>query len=307
LLAACCSLLAAGCRLTGCRCTGADARRAHLAGIVELLTTLPPYARVLAVVDENLDLPEPKCITISGSYAIKEARARLTAAQDARLLALVRSANDGPDDVRLYLQRANGFLTKCPTEPDRKAILRHWFARFGTSTSQAPPVHQQDPADGPTDTAAPSNQCAPLSSTPDGTSTSDGENSFNSTTASDGTAPCTDTSLCDAPSCKQPPAPSDEPEAARRAVASAEAGKILAILHADTALPWNDTWRQLHRLKGLVSGTTFALADEAAAAECVVAMIDALRPLSATPADWADVYARLETELKPLVADTHVR
>jgi len=102
--------------------------------IVDLIRSLPPSARVLAVVDENLDLPEPWSVTVSGSYAVQQARERLDPSEERRLLALVRSANDSPDDVAMYMERAHGFLPKCPTEPDRKAILRQWLVRHGTST-----------------------------------------------------------------------------------------------------------------------------------------------------------------------------
>ena len=57
--------------------------------------------------------------------------------QEGRLLALVRSANDSSDDVRLYSNRAHGFLSKCPTELDWKSIMRFWVGRFGTSTLSA--------------------------------------------------------------------------------------------------------------------------------------------------------------------------
>ena len=63
-----------------------------------------------------------------------QARERLDPSEERRLLALVRSANDSPDDVAMYMERAHGFLPKCPTEPDRKAILRQWLVRHGTST-----------------------------------------------------------------------------------------------------------------------------------------------------------------------------
>ena len=68
--------------------------------IVGMLNEIPSDAHLLAIVDENLDLPEPWSVTVSGSYAIQQAREQLSAAQEARLLALVRSANDSADDVR---------------------------------------------------------------------------------------------------------------------------------------------------------------------------------------------------------------
>ena len=99
--------------------------------IVALMREAPPDARVLAIVDENLDMDAPLAATVSGSLAIEQARKRLEPHEEARLLALVRSANDGTDDVKLFTQRAHGFLTKCPTEPDRHMIMREWSLRFG--------------------------------------------------------------------------------------------------------------------------------------------------------------------------------
>ena len=93
---------------------------------------LPAHARVLAIVDENLDI-EDTSLTISGSLAVQAARARLTPAEESRLLVLIRSANDSADDVASYSERAHGFLTKAPIESDRKVIKRAFFKRFGVN------------------------------------------------------------------------------------------------------------------------------------------------------------------------------
>ena len=99
--------------------------------LVELVEGLPAGDRLLAIVDENLDLPAPCSTTISGSASLQQARERLGAASEAKLICLVRSANDSPDDVRLYMERAHGFLPKVPVEPDYRAVLRTWVRRFG--------------------------------------------------------------------------------------------------------------------------------------------------------------------------------
>ncbi len=102
---------------------------------------LPAHARVLAIVDENLDL-EDASLTISGSHAVQAAREQLTPAEESRLLVLIRSANDSNDDVMSYLERAHGFLSKAPIESDRKVIKRAWFRRFGVNRS--PMVERED-------------------------------------------------------------------------------------------------------------------------------------------------------------------
>jgi len=106
--------------------------------LVHMVEALPPYARLIAVVDENLDLTSG--VTFTGSNMIKEARARLAPEDERRLMAIVRSANDSPDEVRGFLECAHGFLTKSPTESDAKALLRMFCQRFGinTTTMQGP-------------------------------------------------------------------------------------------------------------------------------------------------------------------------
>jgi len=100
--------------------------------IVQIVSEIPPDACLLAIVDENLDLPAPLFDTVSGSAGVEAARARLSPQDERRLLALVRSANDSKDDQAVYAERAHGFLSKCPSEPDRHAIMRAWVRRFAT-------------------------------------------------------------------------------------------------------------------------------------------------------------------------------
>mmetsp|Transcript_70876 Transcript_70876/g.117758 ORF Transcript_70876/g.117758 Transcript_70876/m.117758 type:complete len:114 (+) Transcript_70876:1-342(+) len=103
--------------------------------LVQLLRErLPLHARVLAIVDENLAI-EDSNVTLSGSHAIQLARDQLTPSEESRLLAVVRSANDSPADLQLYSERAHGFLSKAPIEPDKQAIARLWYKTFGTNCS----------------------------------------------------------------------------------------------------------------------------------------------------------------------------
>jgi hypothetical protein len=99
--------------------------------LVATLRRLPHDWRLLIIIDEHLDSGH---VSVSGAHAIERMRERLTSDEEARTLALIRSANDGPDDLARFTTLAHGFLSKCPTEPDRKAILRHWLARFGPTT-----------------------------------------------------------------------------------------------------------------------------------------------------------------------------
>lgn len=101
--------------------------------IVDLLeadsSPVPPNAFLLAMVDENLVLSQTGDV-ILGSLAVQEARRRLSRANEARLLAFVRSANDSAEDTRLYAERAHGWLDKQPGR-DRQTVLERCFERFG--------------------------------------------------------------------------------------------------------------------------------------------------------------------------------
>jgi len=99
--------------------------------IVAAVEALPPDGRLLLIVDENLDLAFPSSETVSGSYAARTALNRMPPSEEARTLVLVRSANDSESDVALYNERTHGFLSKAPSEPDRRTVLRTWVTRFG--------------------------------------------------------------------------------------------------------------------------------------------------------------------------------
>ena len=104
---------------------------------------------ILAIVDENLDLPFPRTETISGSLAVQAARRRLTREEEARLLVLIRSANDSAADQAKYLERAHGFLFKGPDQDSSVNILRSCVKRFGSSVLKASalPVSTDDALD----------------------------------------------------------------------------------------------------------------------------------------------------------------
>lgn len=124
--------------------------------IVQAVDALPPSDRILLVIDENLDLPSPGVTTISGSACILEARHRLGPVKEARVLALVRSANDSPTDQVIYNERAHGFLPKAPCEPEYKAILRAFSRRF------SPRAAPHDARGRPRQTDAPPHAARPL-------------------------------------------------------------------------------------------------------------------------------------------------
>ena len=91
----------------------------------------------LFIIDENLDVQEDQIAatredTISGSSCVSKIRRKLLPDQEARLLALIRSANDSADDVSIYNSRAHGYLPKAPIKPANvlKEVASVWLARF---------------------------------------------------------------------------------------------------------------------------------------------------------------------------------
>ena len=102
--------------------------------LVEIFEYIPPTAKLLAIIDENLDLPAPSMDAVSGSKSLVKARASLVASQEARMLALIRSANDSAKDVSVYRARAHGALPKAPIEPPHKTVMRAWLERFGSGS-----------------------------------------------------------------------------------------------------------------------------------------------------------------------------
>ena len=74
--------------------------------------------------------------TISGSECIKRIRSELDESQESRMLALVRSANDSPDDLALYESRAHGYMPKVPLRGInvREMVSPLWKKRFPQSS-----------------------------------------------------------------------------------------------------------------------------------------------------------------------------
>ena len=93
-----------------------------------------PADRFLLLVDENLDTGNDggKHETISGSECVKEIRKILDPEQEQRMLALVRSANDSPQELALYKSRAHGCMPKVPLRgmSVREMVAPFWKERF---------------------------------------------------------------------------------------------------------------------------------------------------------------------------------
>lgn len=92
-----------------------------------------PDDRFLVIVDENLDMLDGGAHqkTVSGSLCVKLLREQMKPSDEARLLALVRSANDSSEDVALYKSRAHGFLPKAPIQKDGVLdLIQPWWAEL---------------------------------------------------------------------------------------------------------------------------------------------------------------------------------
>lgn len=93
-----------------------------------------PHDLILAIIDENLDVDrdgDPQ--TVSGSRCIERLRKLLAPEEEARLLALIRSANDSKEDITLYNSRAHGYLPKGPIKKESifETIAPLWIKKFG--------------------------------------------------------------------------------------------------------------------------------------------------------------------------------
>ena len=87
------------------------------------------------IADENLEIGSSAISnhqTISGSECIKRIRSELDTSQERRMLALVRSANDSPDDLTVYNSRAHGYMPKVPLRglSVREMVSPLWTKRF---------------------------------------------------------------------------------------------------------------------------------------------------------------------------------
>lgn len=90
---------------------------------------------IFVIVDENLDLEDDDTrLTVSGSRCIERVRELLTSDEEKRMLAVIRSANDSKEDVKLYSSRAHGYIPKAPVlkkEILLEIIAPWWIKRFG--------------------------------------------------------------------------------------------------------------------------------------------------------------------------------
>jgi len=107
---------------------------------------------VLLIADENLDVMDEasKHITISGSQLVESIRSRLLPEYEARLVALIRSANDSSSDVAIYNSRAHGFLPKAPIKRGNvlETLAPLWLARYPKQAgSEADSQSQRSRAD----------------------------------------------------------------------------------------------------------------------------------------------------------------
>jgi signal transduction histidine kinase len=93
-----------------------------------------PSDLFLIIVDENLEMDGDVSTheTISGSECIKQIRSALEPKDEQRILALVRSANDSPQDLALYNSRAHGYMPKVPLQgmSVREMVSPLWKKRF---------------------------------------------------------------------------------------------------------------------------------------------------------------------------------
>jgi hypothetical protein len=84
------------------------------------------------LVDENLDFLEADSeqVVLSGSNVLKEILHNLPPEDEARVLVLVRSANDSAKDVERYVERTHGFFPRARC--NKSEYVRSWN-RSGTS------------------------------------------------------------------------------------------------------------------------------------------------------------------------------
>lgn len=103
-----------------------------------------PECLFLVLADENLDVDD-ELRTVSGSQHLARVREQLSTEEDARVLLIVRSANDSDEDHRSYLTRAHGLLPKEPLTREGllRAIVPQWVRRFGTAAMQQSHHHSR--------------------------------------------------------------------------------------------------------------------------------------------------------------------
>ena len=92
-----------------------------------------PNGRFFIVADENFEIADSSSHDhISGSECIKLIRNAINPGQEMRLLALVRSANDSPQDLAMYCSKAHGVMPKVPLRGRsvRETVYNLWKQRF---------------------------------------------------------------------------------------------------------------------------------------------------------------------------------
>lgn len=92
-----------------------------------------PTGRFFIVADENFEIADSSIHEqISGSECIQLIRKSLTPEQEMRVLALVRSANDSPQDLASFNLKAHGVMPKAPMRGTsvRETVYRFWRQRF---------------------------------------------------------------------------------------------------------------------------------------------------------------------------------
>lgn len=109
----------------------------EIAGFVDFVVDFVnnhPGDRFFLIADENLEMDNDASNheTISGSECIKQIRNALNPEQESQMLALVRSANDSPQDLALYTSRAHGYMPKVPLRglSVRETVSPLWKKRF---------------------------------------------------------------------------------------------------------------------------------------------------------------------------------
>jgi hypothetical protein len=138
-----------------------------------------PTSKVLVVVDENLDFGgdadqggDP--VILSGSVVMQGVLAKMPPKQEARVLVLIRSANDSADDVALYASRTHGFFPKAPMQKDRvrELIAPLWAERFLKHRAVVTPSSSQPVASSLSSTTTATSGSCIISGCTDGSTTS---------------------------------------------------------------------------------------------------------------------------------------
>ena len=98
-------------------------------------------SKLLVLMDENLDYQcDGVSQRLSGSKFAERALGRLAADQQARMIVLVRSANDSDDDIATYKRRTHGFFPKASMHKERvrELLASAWLKRFPDAKGRVP-------------------------------------------------------------------------------------------------------------------------------------------------------------------------